>query len=65
MQAKTCHVPPGNNASNKPRATRDTFAVNCYPNTRLELVAPGSQGRLPFVTNDSRRRSSSAIRSAT
>src|SRR6266568_835445 len=25
-------------------------------NTRLELAAPGSQGRIPFVTNDPRRR---------
>ena len=29
---------------------------------RLQLVAPGSQGRIPFVTNDPRRRSLSAIR---
>src|SRR3989442_836577 len=31
-------------------------------NKRLELAAPGGQRRIPFVTNQARRRSSSAIR---
>jgi hypothetical protein len=31
-------------------------------NTRLELAAPGGQGRIPFVTDNPRRRSSSAGR---
>ena len=44
-------------------ARRARASVPSAPsNTRLELAAPGGQGRIPFVTNEARRRSSSAIR---
>src|SRR5882724_1236278 len=32
------------------------------PNKRLKLSAPGNYGRIPFMTNETRRRSLSAIR---
>ena len=45
------------------RTRRARASVPSAPsNTRLELAAPGGQGRIPFVTNQARRRSSSAIR---
>jgi hypothetical protein len=35
----------------------------CYcPNKRLKLAAPGGWGRIPFATNQARRRSLIAIR---
>src|SRR2546422_10829098 len=44
-------------------ARRARASVQGAPsNMRLELAAPGGQGRIPFVTNQARRRSSSAIR---
>ncbi len=45
------------------RARRAQALVQGAPsNTRLELAAPGGQGRIPFVTSQARRRSSSADR---
>jgi len=44
-------------------ARRARASVPSAPsNMRLELAAPGRRGRIPFVTNQARRRSSSAIR---
>jgi len=44
-------------------ARRAPASVPSAPsNTRLELAAPCCRGRIPFVTNQARRRSSSAIR---
>ena len=47
------------------RARRARASVPSAPsNTRLELAAPVCRGRIPFVTNQARRRSSSASRYA-
>ncbi len=44
-------------------ARRARASVPSAPsNMRLELAAPARRGRIPFVTNQARRRSSSAIR---
>jgi hypothetical protein len=39
-----------------------SHAIGAAPNMRLKLAAPGCQGRIPFVKDDSTRRSLSAIR---
>jgi len=40
----------------------DVCPIRVRPNKRLKLAAPGSQGRIPFVTDNLVRRSLSAIR---
>src|SRR5438552_2538842 len=59
----TDNVPTQGRARAPSRTRRVRPSVPSAPsNTRLELAAPGGQGRIPFMTNQARRRSSSAIR---
>src|SRR6266571_3560675 len=54
--------PPGGRELPDTRRRARAWVRSAPSNTRLELAAPGGQGRIPFVTNQARRRSSSAIR---
>ena len=59
----TDNFPTQVRARPRSRTRRVQASVPSAPsNTRLELAAPGGQGRIPFVMNQARRRSSSAIR---
>jgi len=59
----TGNFPTQGQARAPSHARRVRASVPSAPsNMRLELAAPGRRGRIPFVTNQARRRSSSAIR---